>query len=178
MHEDYYLEAARGNDFIGVQAYTRIRIGLDGLPMEADPDVAMIESMGYEYWPQSLEAAIRHAIDVTGCPVYVTENGIGIDDDAVRVKFVTESLEGMARCLADGLDIRGYIYWSLLDNFEWAEGYKPRFGLVERRSGDLRAHTETECVLARQSGEGQLAPVGCEAVQSGPRHRVNLWSSR
>src|SRR5262245_10781520 len=119
MHEDYYLEAAR------------IRIGLDGLPMEADPEVPMIEAMGYEYWPQSLEASIRHAIDVTGCPVYVTENGIGIDDDEIRIKFVTESLEGMARCIADGLDIRGYIYWSLLDNFEWAEGYKPRFGLVE-----------------------------------------------
>jgi beta-glucosidase len=131
MHEDYYLEATRGNDFIGVQAYTRIRIGLDGLPMDADPDVPMVESMGYEYWPQGLEASIRHAIDVTGNPVYVTENGIGIDDDEVRVKFVTESLEGVQRCLADGLDVRGYIYWSLLDNFEWAEGYRPRFGLVE-----------------------------------------------
>jgi beta-glucosidase len=132
MHEDYYLEAARGNDFIGVQAYTRIRIGLDGLPINGgDPDVPMIESMGYEYWPQGLEASIRHAIDVTGCPVYVTENGIGIDDDELRVKYVTEALEGMARCIADGLDIRGYVYWSLLDNFEWAEGYKPHFGLVE-----------------------------------------------
>jgi len=95
------------------------------------PDVPMVESMGYEYWPQGLEASIRHAIDVTGNPVYVTENGIGIDDDEVRVKFVTESLEGVQRCLADGLDVRGYIYWSLLDNFEWAEGYGPRFGLVE-----------------------------------------------
>jgi beta-glucosidase len=131
MHEDYYLEATRGNDFVGVQAYTRIRIGLDGLPMDADPDVPMVESMGYEYWPQGLEASIRHAIDVTGNPVYVTENGIGIDDDEVRVKFVTESLEGVQRCLADGLDVRGYIYWSLLDNFEWAEGYRPRFGLVD-----------------------------------------------
>ena len=130
MHEDYYLEATRGNDFVGVQAYTRIRIGLDGLPMDADPDIPMVESMGYEYWPQGLEASIRHAIDVTGNPVYVTENGIGIDDDEVRVKFVTESLEGVQRCLADGLDVRGYVYWSLLDNFEWAEGYRPRFGLV------------------------------------------------
>ena len=130
MHEDYYLDAARGNDFIGVQAYSRTRIGLDGLPMDPDPDAPVVESMGYEYWPQSLEAAIRHAVDVTGCPVYVTENGIGIDDDSVRVRFVTEALQGLDRCLADGLDVRGYTYWSLLDNFEWAEGYKPRFGLV------------------------------------------------
>jgi beta-glucosidase len=130
MHEDFFLDAARGNDFIGVQAYTRTRIGLDGLPMDPDPAVPIVESMGYEYWPQALEAAIRHAIDVTGSPAYVTENGIGIDDDAIRIKFVTESLAGLARCLADGLDVRGYTYWSLLDNFEWAEGYKPHFGLV------------------------------------------------
>ena len=75
MHEDFFLEPTRGNDFIGVQAYTRTRIGLDGMPMDPDPDVPSVESMGYEYWPQSLEAAIRHAIDVTGNPVYVTENG-------------------------------------------------------------------------------------------------------
>ena len=62
--------------------------------------------------------------------MYVTENGIGIDDDATRITFVTEALQGLDRCLADGLDVRGYTYWSLLDNFEWAEGYKPHFGLV------------------------------------------------
>jgi beta-glucosidase len=130
MHEDYYLEATRGNDYIGVQAYTRTRIGLDGLPADPDPGSPIIESTGYEYWPQSLEAAIRHAVAVTGNPVYVTENGIGIDDDPTRIRFVTEALQGLDRCLADGLDVHGYTYWSLLDNFEWAEGYKPRFGLV------------------------------------------------
>jgi beta-glucosidase len=130
MHEDFFLDATRGNDFIGVQAYTRNRIGLDGLPMEPDADSPTVESMGYEYWPQALEAAIRHAVDVTGNPVYVTENGIGTVDDTLRIQFVTEALEGVARCLADGLDVRGYTYWSLLDNFEWAEGYIPRFGLV------------------------------------------------
>jgi beta-glucosidase len=130
MHEDYYLEATRGNDFVGVQAYTRTRIGLDGLPMDPEPGSAVVESMGYEYWPQSLEASIRHAIAVSGAPVYVTENGIGIDDDSTRIAYVTEALQGVGRCLADGLDVRGYTYWSLLDNFEWAEGYKPRFGLV------------------------------------------------
>ena len=115
----------------GFSTQMLLRAEVDGLPMEPDPGTPVVESMGYEYWPQSLEASIRHAVAVTGAPVYVTENGIGIDDDEVRVKFVTESLEGVQRCLADGLDVRGYIYWSLLDNFEWAEGYRPRFGLVE-----------------------------------------------
>jgi beta-glucosidase len=130
MHEDSFLEATRGDDFIGVQAYTRNRIGLDGMPMEPDADTRMVESMGYEYWPGALEAAVRHAVDVTGNPVYVTENGIGVEDDTVRIEYVTEALQGLGRCLDDGLDVRGYSYWSLLDNFEWVEGYAPRFGLV------------------------------------------------
>jgi beta-glucosidase len=130
MHEDYYLDATRGNDFVGVQAYTRTRIGLDGLPMDPEPGTPIVESMNYEYWPQSLEASIRHAIDVSGAPVYVTENGIGTDDDPTRIAYVTEALQGVGRCLDDGLDVRGYTYWSLLDNFEWALGYMPTFGLV------------------------------------------------
>ncbi len=94
MHEDAYLEAARGDDFIGVQAYSRNRIAPTGLPDGPDPDVSRCWSMGYEYWPQSLEASIRHAVEVTGTPVYVTENGIGIDDDEQRIRYLRESLEG------------------------------------------------------------------------------------
>ena len=61
----------------------------------------------------------------------VTENGIGTDDDNQRIKYITKALEGLQSCLDDGLDIRGYYYWSFLDNFEWIYGYKPRFGLIE-----------------------------------------------
>ena len=61
----------------------------------------------------------------------VTENGIGTDDDQQRINDITTALEGLQRCLDDGLDIRGYFYWSFLDNFEWLFGYKPRFGLVD-----------------------------------------------
>jgi beta-glucosidase len=131
MHEDQFLEASRGDDFVGVQAYSRIRLGDDGLPTGPEPGVPVVESMGYEYWPQAVEVAIRHAIDVARVPVYVTESGIGTDDDEQRMAYVTTALEGVARCLDDELDVRGYVYWSLLDNFEWAQGYGPRFGLVE-----------------------------------------------
>ena len=63
-------------------------------------------------------------------PIVVTENGIGTDDDAQRMAYVRTALEGVLACLADGIDVRGYTYWSLLDNFEWAFGYRPKFGLV------------------------------------------------
>jgi beta-glucosidase len=128
-HEGQFCEAARGNDFIGVQAYTRTRLDERGMPTGPEPGVELLD-MGYEYWPQSLEVAIRYAAETAAVPVYVTENGIGTTDDAQRIRFTTEALEGLGRCLADGLDVRGYFHWSLMDNFEWALGYMPRFGLV------------------------------------------------
>jgi beta-glucosidase len=127
-HEDVYLDATEGDDFIGVQAYSRTRVGATGV-VGPEPGVEVLP-MGYEYWPGAAEAAIRHAVDVTGLPVYVTENGIGTDDDAQRIAYLRESLRGVARTVADGLDVRGFFHWSLLDNFEWAFGYRMRFGLV------------------------------------------------
>jgi beta-glucosidase len=128
--EDVFLEATEGDDFLGVQVYSRMRLGPDGtLPPEEGVPVL---DMGYEYWPQALEACLRRAWDFTGgqVPLLVTENGIGTNDDDQRIAFVHAALEGVLRCLADGIDVRGYTYWSLLDNFEWAFGYRPRFGLV------------------------------------------------
>ena len=86
--------------------------------------------MGYGYQPEALGAVIRRAVEVTGLPVYVTENGIGTDDDTRRVEFIERALRGVEACLRDGLDVRGYTYWSLFDNFEWSLGYRPTFGIV------------------------------------------------
>ena len=86
--------------------------------------------MGYEYRPEALEYTVRRAAEVTGIPVLVTENGIGTEDDAERIAFMGEALQGVLRCVADGVDVRGYFAWSLLDNFEWTLGYGPKFGLV------------------------------------------------
>ncbi|MHB1517748.1 MAG: glycoside hydrolase family 1 protein [Acidimicrobiales bacterium] len=126
--EDVFLEATGGDDFVGVQTYTRMRVGPAGA-LPAEPGVATTQ-MGYEFWPEALAATIRRAADVTGLPVYVTENGIGTDDDRLRIEYVTRALMGVRSCLDDGLDVRGYFYWSLLDNFEWVLGYGPTFGLA------------------------------------------------
>ncbi|HUS62316.1 MAG TPA: family 1 glycosylhydrolase, partial [Acidimicrobiales bacterium] len=127
--EDVYLEVAREDDFVGVQTYSRTRVGPDGaLGPEGDNERTQ---MGYEFWPESLEATIRRAWEVTdGVPVLVTENGIGTDDDTRRIEYVTRALRGVRKCLDEGIDVRGYTYWSALDNFEWALGYRPTFGLV------------------------------------------------
>jgi beta-glucosidase len=128
--EDVYLEATGGDDFIGVQTYTRARVGPEG-SLGGEEGVPTTQ-MGYEFWPEALEGTIRRAWEKTGgLPVYVTENGIGTDDDQARINYVRRALFGVKRCLDAGIDVRGYFYWSLLDNFEWVLGYGPTFGLVE-----------------------------------------------
>jgi beta-glucosidase len=127
--EDVFLEAARGDDFLGVQCYSRTRFGPDG--MLGPEDGVRTTQMGYEFWPEALEATIRRAVAVArGIPILVTENGISTEEDGERVEYVERALRGVLTCLADRLDVRGYVYWSLLDNFEWIFGYRPTFGLV------------------------------------------------
>src|SRR5262249_10176231 len=86
--------------------------------------------MGYEFWPEALEATIRYAAGYTGRPVLVTENGIGTEDDSRRIEYVRRALQGVHHCLSAGIDVRGYCYWSIFDNFEWGMGYRPKFGLI------------------------------------------------
>ena len=125
---DQFLELARKDDFIGVQTYTRNRIGADGT-LRPEPGVETTQ-MGYEFWPEALEANIRQASAVAKVPVIVTENGIGTDKDDRRIEYVRRALNGVARCIRDGIDVRGYCYWSSLDNYEWNSGYRPTFGLI------------------------------------------------
>ena len=128
LTDGQFLESVRGDDFVGVQTYTRIRFGPQGhVPPPADAERTQ---MGYEFYPEALEATIRKAARISGCPVLVTENGIGTEDDSRRIAFARRALEGVLATLADGVDVRGYVHWSLLDNFEWLEGYRPKFGLV------------------------------------------------
>jgi beta-glucosidase len=125
---DPFLELARKDDLLGVQTYSRHRYGPDGVlgPEDGVP----VLTMGYEFWPEALEATLRYANEKAGVPLYVTENGIGTTDDAQRLEYVQRALRGVMRCLKDGLDVRGYFYWSLMDNFEWLFGYGPQFGLI------------------------------------------------
>jgi len=126
--DDPFLELAKTDDYIGVQTYTRVRYDANGsLPLT--PEMERTQ-MGYEFYPEALEGTIRYAAQFTGRPVIVTENGVGTEDDTRRVEYVRRALRGVQRCLQDGIEVRGYCYWSIFDNFEWARGYGPKFGLV------------------------------------------------
>lgn len=136
---DRFLELARDDDWIGVQNYTRNRFGPEG---PRGPHVVWdggetVENdattqLGQEIHPPALGNAIRRAWRaVGGTPVYVTESGIATEFDAKRIAFIDASLSEVATCLAEGIDVRSFLYWSLLDNFEWSLGYRPKFGLAE-----------------------------------------------
>ncbi len=126
--QDVFLEVARADDFIGVQTYTRDRFGPEGrLPPEEGVEQTQ---MGYEFWPEALEGAMRYAAEFTSLPVIVTENGIGTEDDARRIEYYRRALQGVVNCLNAGMDVRGYYAWSAFDNFEWMMGYRPTFGLI------------------------------------------------
>jgi beta-glucosidase len=86
--------------------------------------------MGYPYTPDALGTALRLVAGRTRMPIYVTENGVATEDDTRRVAYIRGAVAGMQRCVADGIDVRGYFHWSLLDNWEWMSGYRPKFGLV------------------------------------------------
>jgi beta-glucosidase len=123
-----WLEAASKSDFVGVQTYTRSRVGKEGnLAVEEGKEVTQ---MGWEFYPEALENTIRYAAEQARVPVIVTENGIATNDDTRRVEYIKRALAGVQNCLNDGIDVRGYIHWSLIDNFEWFFGYRPTFGLV------------------------------------------------
>jgi beta-glucosidase len=132
--EDTFFRATDGDDFIGVQCYSRVHFGPEGQAPN-DPAVPTTQ-MGYEYWPQGVEYCARRAAAMTGLPVLLTESGIATDDDAERITYLAEVLRGVKRALDDGVDIRGYFVWSLLDNFEWSHGFRPKFGLhsVDRQT--------------------------------------------
>lgn len=123
-----FLDAVAGDDFIGVQTYTRTTSRRDGShsPEPGHP----LTVMGYEDRPQALAEVCRYVWEQTRTPILVTENGFSGNDDARRAAFVRESLDCLGHAIADGVEVRGYCYWSLLDNYEWMAGYGPKFGLV------------------------------------------------
>lgn len=127
LREDLYLQAARGDNFIGVQSYSSQQVDESGMvPHPEHPDNTLT---GVAYRPDALSMAVRHAAAVTGLPVLVTENGIATADDERRIAYTEGALQGLAGAMADGVDVRGYLHWSLLDNYEWGH-WKPTFGLV------------------------------------------------
>ncbi|WP_420384440.1 family 1 glycosylhydrolase [Novosphingobium sp.] len=123
-----WLDAVKGDDFLGVQNYERMVWDDKGrVPVPAD---AVRGVRGAEIYPASLGGSVRYAHQATGCPIMVTENGASVDDDTIRARMIPAALHGLKAAMDDGVPVLGYIHWSLLDNFEWIFGYKVHMGLA------------------------------------------------
>lgn len=123
-----WLEAVKGDDFLGVQNYERMVWDDKGrVPVPAD---AVRGVAGAEIYPASLGGSVRYAHAATGCPIMVTENGASVDDDTIRARYIPAALHGLKAAMDDGVPVLGYIHWSLLDNFEWIFGYHVHYGLA------------------------------------------------
>lgn len=127
-------------DFIGVNYYFRQFIrhlpltrenSLFGEVCSTDhhAEAGPLTDMGWEIYPEGLYEVLK-TLSVYKKPLIVTENGIATENDDLRTAYIREHLKQIKRALREGLDVRGYLHWSLLDNFEWAHGYSKRFGLV------------------------------------------------
>ncbi|MDD5566293.1 MAG: glycoside hydrolase family 1 protein [Candidatus Omnitrophica bacterium] len=132
------LMAKKALDFIGVNYYTRSLVevkgwGLRHLFLDVCTDnhsQLKRNSLGWDIYPAGLYEVLL-SLKKYGKPVFLLENGICTDDDALRGAYIHEHLKCVLQAIQGGVDVNGYLYWSLLDNFEWDKGFAPRFGLIE-----------------------------------------------
>ncbi len=121
-------------DFIGVNYYMRFLwklrpFGKPRLDIIENAPPEKLTDMGWEIYPEGLYRVLKLVSSYTSKPIYITENGIADDSDKKRAKFIEDHLLILNKAIAEGMNIRGYFYWSLIDNFEWAHGFEKRFGL-------------------------------------------------
>ncbi|MBI3963461.1 MAG: glycoside hydrolase family 1 protein [Candidatus Kerfeldbacteria bacterium] len=135
LHNRWFLDRTHDTlDFIGINYYFRTRLSLkvykptDFFHGTVSPGVPTSDA-GWEIYPEGLGRVVDFASSY-GKPIYITENGIADASDGKRSQFIHDHLAILHRKIQEGHDIRGYFHWSLMDNFEWREGYAYRFGLV------------------------------------------------
>ena len=158
------LPAKNALDFIGVNYYTRDFVHYAGLiPPRIFGDVCTLKHhrpagkrnfLDWEIYPRGLRGALKE-YSRYGLPLLITENGTCTDNDEERVEFLKGHLEELSRAITEGANVIGYLHWSLLDNFEWAHGFGPRFGLVEAdRATGKRSPKPSAYVFSELMGFG------------------------
>lgn len=124
---EYFLRLTAGtHDFLTVQYYFHNRFKF---PRKVHLGDKPVSDLGWEIYPKGLYDILKE-LHQYRLPIYITENGLADADDDQRLDFIRDHLLWVHRAIEEGVDVRGYFYWSLLDNFEWDKGFWPRFGLV------------------------------------------------
>lgn len=167
---ELYLDGLTGadrGDWLGVQYYRKQWVDPAAPTLFADPPPGyQLTQMDWAVHPDGLRQ-ILHRAARTGLPLYVTENGIATEDDTERLGYLHSHLSALAQARAEGVDVRGYLHWSAFDNFEWAEGYRPKFGLiaVDRDKNFTRTPKPSAHAFARLAATGRL-----DALYDRPGH--------
>ena len=125
----FWTKAFPYYDFMGLNYY-EIKRHVPGSYRVLPRQNWFMEEMNWEIYPEGIYHTINQ-LKKFKKPIFITENGIADAKDVVRERFIKEHLRWVWQAIQDGADVRGYLYWSLLDNFEFDHGYKPRFGLIE-----------------------------------------------
>lgn len=144
-------------DFIGINYYTRSLVAVRGWHLknllldigESNRPSLKKNSLGWDIYPQGLYNLLLR-LKRYNLPVFILENGICTEDDNLRWDFIYEHLRNLNLAMGEGVQVLGYIYWSLIDNFEWDKGFGPRFGLIEV---DYHTYTRTIRESARRFSE-------------------------
>jgi beta-glucosidase len=127
------IDSAKGSyDFIGLNYYTHV-LTSPFLPQTTEIDLPrrkneIMTDFGYTMYAEGLERAVK-LLSKLNVPIEITENGVADSDDSLRPMHLKRHIWQISKLISEGYDIRSYYHWSLMDNFEWAEGYKLRFGL-------------------------------------------------
>ena len=152
-------------DLIGINYYTRniVTGGGPAVRLRGEiPEGAETTMMGYEVYPEGLYKGIMR-LNKYRRPVYVTENGISTLDDGQRNRHLLRHLREVHRAIRDGADVRGYLYWSLMDNFEWVLGYSQKFGMCAVEPETLKRLPRPAAYLFRDVATSNM--VSAEQLQ-------------
>jgi beta-glucosidase len=146
-HSFFTLSGRRFHDFIGVNYYFHYRLKEFHFKTfrfftEAYNEHREMSQVGWEIYPQGIFDVL---IDMRKykLPIYVTENGVATDDEYKRSRYLVAYIKEVYHAILSGVKIKGYFYWSLLDNFEWEKGFKPRFGLVRVNFNNFKRSIES-----------------------------------
>ena len=130
---DYFVNkkflklTGNNSDFLAAQYYFHNKIKFPG---QRENENKIVSDLGWEIYPEGIYHVLKD-LKKYNLPIYVTENGLADTDDTKRAEFIKNHLAWIYKAIKEGVDVRGYFHWSLLDNFEWDKGFWPRFGLIE-----------------------------------------------